>query len=763
MPAPGDETTHVAVEAETVGVGSIGTVTGGTFILNFHAAAAAPPPKQPSVIPPCPYKGLAFFGPGDAGRFFGRDAAIERLEQAVARQSFTALVGASGSGKSSVVLAGLAPRLHKPDKWKVTYFRIGSETNKDPFLALARALTPLMGEKGLALEEKQRLSVGFATGRIDLATALGECRTTNPGKSILVIADQFEEVFTLVADDARTRFIDLLLAGFPKGGPTPPDVALVLTLRADFYEKALLHHGLSEALQDRVVNLGPMTHEELREAIESPAKPVTFDDGLVGTLLDDVETQPGALPLLQFALTEMWGRLETPRMTYAAYEAIGGVKGALRERAEDVYARLTDQGKDAAAVARFSALFTRLVSFGEGALDTRRAADHDELGPETWGLAQQLAGEDSPLVVVAAATPGRETVEIAHEALIANWPALRGAIEANRAFGAWLKQLRVFLAEHRKTPDDEGALLRGGPLAVALDWLEKRGTELSAEERGFIERSQEARVEEARRKAAELAEREQLLADQAAGQNRISGFQRILWGVIVIAGVFIAIGIGAAFWKNIEASQLAAQVADKQVELEQAQDTLHLSDMASDRRLRDLNAATLNLEHKEAGLLGELAHAKLLEGDYDGALRLATKGVRDELKLPVARGVASPSSARLAAAVWNSPWNVTLGGHKGPVKSAAFSPDGARVVTASQDKTARVWDTATGKEIAALRGHEGSISSAAFSPDGARVVTASWDKTARVWDAATGKEIAALRGHEGGSPPPRSAPTARAS
>src|SRR5271156_382656 len=461
---------RVAVAADPVGVGNIGTVPGGTFILNFHAAAAPPPSKQLSEIPPCPYKGLAFFGPDDAGRFFGRDAAIERLEQAVARQNFTALVGASGSGKSSVVLAGLAPKLHKSDKWKVTYFRIGAETNKDPFLALARALTPLMGERGIAanLEETQRLANGFASGAIAPATALGACRAANLGRRILVIADQFEEVFTLVADDARARFIDLLLAGFPKGGATPPDVALALTLRADFYEKALLHHALSEALQDRVVNLGPMTREELREAIEAPAKPVTFEKGLVDTLLDEVERQPGVLPLLQFALTEMWGRLETPQMTYAAYEAIGGVKGALRRRAEDVYRRLTDDGKNSAAVAQFRALFTRLVTFGEGAAGTRRAAEHDELGPEVWGLAQELAGEDSRLVVVAAAAPGRETVEIAHEALIANWPALRGAVDANREFGAWLKQLRVFLAEHRKAPDDEGALLRGGPLTVAL-------------------------------------------------------------------------------------------------------------------------------------------------------------------------------------------------------------------------------------------------------------------------------------------------------
>ena len=492
----GDEPTDVAIDASNVGVGHIATVTGGSFIFNFYGASAPSAPAKPTgEIPRCPYKGLAFFGPADAGRFFGRDVVIERLEAAVARHSFTALVGASGSGKSSVVLAGLAPRLHARGGWRVTYFRIGAETNKDPFLALARALTPLMGERGVAanLEETQRLADGLSTAKIAPATALGACRAANLGQRILVIADQFEEVFTLVAEEAaRARFIDLLLAGFPRGTGAAPDVALVLTLRADFYEKALLHRGLAEALQDRVVNLGPMTREELRAAIEEPSKPVTFEKGLVDTLLDEVETRPGALPLLQFALTEMWSRLETPQMTRAAYDAIGGVKGALRRRAEAIYGRLTDDGKDAVAVARFRALFTRLVNFGEGAADTRRAADHDELDPKVWALAQELAGEDSRLVVVAAPEAGRETVEIAHEALIANWPALRGAIDANREFGAWLKQLRFFLAEYRRAPDDEGGLLRGGSLAVALEWRDNQGEELSEEERAFIERSERA-------------------------------------------------------------------------------------------------------------------------------------------------------------------------------------------------------------------------------------------------------------------------------
>lgn len=703
-----------SITGESIGVGSIGEVSGGSIVVNYYTRPAPTEQRPAGPIPPCPYKGLAFFGPEDADRFFGRDATINQLTAAVEAKNFTALVGASGSGKSSVALAGLAPRLHASGAWRVAYFRIGTETDKNPFRALARALAALSGPQGWAaqLEEIERLADGLASGRIGIANALGAARAANLGRRVLIIADQFEETFTLIADDTlRARFIDLLLGGFPHEARTPPDVALVLTMRADFYENALLHPGLAEALQDRVINLGPMSREDLRAAIERPARPVTFEPGLVETLLDEVETQPGGLPLLQFALTEMWRRLETPQMTRAAYDAIGGVKGALRKRADEIYSRLTHDGADAPATARFRALFARLVNFGEGAADTRRTAGRDELGADVWRLAQDLAGEDTRLVVAGGA-PGKETVEFAHEALIGNWPALRAAIDADRAFGTWFKQLRVFLEQHRVAPDDEGGLLRGGPLAVALDWREKRGAELSPEERAFIALSERAKDEEAKRRAAELEERERLVAGRSRSQ-RIIGF------VMIVAALSLVIGMGVAFWKNYEARQLEAQVAE-------------------DKK---------NLERQESSLLGELAHAKLLESDYDAALRLSTKGARDGLALADGGHPAAAPAPRLAEAVWRAGWTQSFGGSS-PIYKAAYSPDGARIVTAWFDGTARVFNSATGAQILTLKGHEGPVHAAAFSPDGARVVTASEDKTARIWDAATGHEITTLRGHE---------------
>ena len=242
----------------------------------------------------------------------GRDEAIAALERAVAKRTFTALVGASGSGKSSVVLAGLAPRLDAKGGWRSSYFRVGTEPDKNPFAALARALAPLLGEGDVVdrMTRAQKLATSLESGELALANVIAQCRAANPGRRVLLIADQFEEVFTLVSDEAlRNRFIDALIDAFPDPAPGAAPDSSRAALRADFYNAALRHRPLAGKLQDRVENLGPMTRDELREAIVRPASAVhaEFEPGLVDAILDDVEKRPGSLPLLQFALREMWG------------------------------------------------------------------------------------------------------------------------------------------------------------------------------------------------------------------------------------------------------------------------------------------------------------------------------------------------------------------------------------------------------------------------------------------------------------------------
>src|SRR5215831_11166136 len=258
------------------GIAGAGSVVIENFtIINRGAGEAAAEPGA-EAIPPCPYPGLAYFGPNDTDLFFGRDAAIARLSEAVGRHSLTALVGASGSGKSSVVLAGLAPHLNATAEWRFSHFRIGNELGGDPFLALARALVPLYVASDSDTERLRNtrlLAASLKAGELALQDVFADCRSRNKGTRILLISDQFEEAFTLVEDEAvRHRFIDILLAGFPDPAQgASPDISLILTLRADFYGRALRHRPLADALQGHLENLGPMNRQELKEAIRRPA------------------------------------------------------------------------------------------------------------------------------------------------------------------------------------------------------------------------------------------------------------------------------------------------------------------------------------------------------------------------------------------------------------------------------------------------------------------------------------------------------------
>jgi hypothetical protein len=372
--------------ATNIGGGSLSgiigaaVVSGAIFNINnyFQPTSVAETTLVAGAIGTCPFPGLSYFGPADKDRFFGRDAAVHNLVARVGRHSLTALVGASGSGKSSVVLAGLAPHLHDTGGWLFSYFRIGIEQDLDPFLALAAALVPFYVPDADAtdqLVQAGKLANALRSGELTLGRVFSACRGQNKGSRILLIADQFEEAFTLVADDTvRHHFIDVLLAGFPDpASGDSPDICLILTLRADFYNRALSHRPLSDALQGRVENLGPMNREELRAAIVRPAEDanVLFEAGLVETLLDEVENKQGGLPLLQFALKEMWGRQEKQTITRKSYDAIGGVQGALARRADEIFAKLTDNGADARMETAFRRLFTRLVTPGEGQEDTQ--------------------------------------------------------------------------------------------------------------------------------------------------------------------------------------------------------------------------------------------------------------------------------------------------------------------------------------------------------------------------------------------------------
>jgi WD40 repeat protein/TPR repeat protein len=881
-----------------VQTGGVVGVAGAGYVhienLTQYAAASTPAPAPAAgPIPPCPYPGLAYFGPQDSGRFFGRETAIEALDRAVLSRSFTALIGASGSGKSSVVLAGLAPRLDAKGGWRFSHFRVGTEPDKNPFAALARALVPLLGAGDIIdkLGLLERLAGNLVSGGIALPSLIAQCRIANPGKRVLLIADQFEEVFTLVGDEAlRNRFIDALIAAFPDPSQgSSPDICLILTLRADFYAMALRHRPLADRLQDRVENLGPMTRDELRDAIVKPAAqcvpPVEFEPGLVDAILDDVEMRPSSLPLLQFALREMWGRLEKPLMTRAVYDSIGGVEGALAKRAQAIFDEATKHGEDVYAVALFRRLFTRLVTLGEGAEDTRRIVGRAELGPDAWALAQRLADEGNRLVVTAAPAPGQETAEVVHEALIRNWPALVEWVSRDRAFQSWLRQLKPRVEEWAANPTDEGTLLRGGPLAVAEDWIGRRSGEVNEEEKAFVAASAATRDEENRRAEEDLKREESRLTEMGAAQAKTARAQRgARWALGAVAAV-IVVASGIFYWqywkdsvklaegrmqlagaqsalsarqkdladaqtaltisrddlrkqqatvadlqrsldakqieltagqkqlaeaqaalgasredlrtqqtaaadlqRSLDAKQLELTVGQKQLaeaqsalttsrddlhrqqtattELQRSLDAKQLELTAGQKQIaeaqaalgtsrddlrkqqtaaaelqRSLDVKQLELKREHANLLGELASAELSQRNFASALRFATLGAHEEHALVPASLNGSIASAYLAASVAQTPWRVVLAGHTGAVHSAQYSRDGSLIVTVSDDKTARIWDANSGRQIGDPLVHDGGVISVAFSPDGSRIATGSRDGTARVWDVGRRRQI----------------------
>ncbi|GEM_PF-2938555 len=444
---------------------------------------------------PCPYRGLFHFGPDDAEFFFGREVFIEELFKATQTRNFIPLLGASGSGKSSVVLAGLVPKLQNQGNWLFTHFRPGS----DPFHALALALVPLY-TKNLDDTDKiiqaRKLAKSLGNGEIPLADVFAQIHQNNSTHKVLLIADQFEEIYTLCADHKiRHSFLDILLATFPSSSTQSQcDRVLVATMRADFLANALLYRPFGDVLKNDI-KLSSMNHDELTSVISKPAEKlqVTFESGLVERILDDVEDEPGNLPLLEFALTQLWKQRQGKLLTHAAYQAIGKVQGALARHADWNYGNYSAIEKE-----RVRRIFIQLVQPGEGTLDTRRLATKAELGETSWDLVKHLA--DNRLVVTNQNAANQETVEVVHEALISNWDELRRWMNENRSFRAWQERLRLDMKRWHKMQQDKELLLRGKVLAEAEEKLKLRRDELSDGEKEFIQASVKLRDKEQKRR-----------------------------------------------------------------------------------------------------------------------------------------------------------------------------------------------------------------------------------------------------------------------
>ena len=438
-------------------------------------------PGRRTTAAAAPYRGLASFQPEDAAWFFGREDLTARLvglaSAAPAPGVPLTVVGPSGSGKSSLLRAGLIPSMPDWPRSRLALFTPGAT----PLRELARQLALLDPGRDPADPDPADPAILAGTSRVEavLRSDPGEVPRLAPGlipdgsePRLLIVVDQFEEIFTACRDEAeRQRFITAICA------LTGPAV-VVAALRADFYDRALRYPELARALQERQVVVVPMTRHEVRSAIVEPASlaRLAVEDGLVELLLRDLAPhapeggpagaahEAGALPLLSHALLTTWSHSHGGRLTVADYQASGGIRNAIARTADLVYEALDEDQRD---IAR--RLFLRLVYVADDAPETRRSVPLAEL--RDWPGEAATSGEVlGRFVAERLITVDAETAQITHEALLTAWPLLRAWIDANREGLRVRRRLSDAARAWDEAGKDPAALLRGGQLALARDW-----------------------------------------------------------------------------------------------------------------------------------------------------------------------------------------------------------------------------------------------------------------------------------------------------
>jgi WD40 repeat protein/transcriptional regulator with XRE-family HTH domain len=738
-----------------------------------------------------PYKGLYYFDEADAELFFGREELtallVERLTAELeSNQRFLAVIGASGSGKSSVVRAGLIPAL----RWR-------QPSSEWPIYVMTPTAHPLEALASSLSEDRPRGAAGrklvadFVPHPKSLEMSLDRIKTATGAQYALLVVDQFEELFTLCRSEAeQAAFVEnLISAAFQPGGI----VTVIIVMRADFYAHCAHFDLLRQALARHQEYIGPMSGAELRRAIEEPARRSHWEiePGLVELLLHDVGAdagrapEPGALPLLSHALLETWYRRRGRTLTLSGYTASGGVRGAIAETAEAVfYDQLDSQQRNIARQ-----IFLRLTELGGdiSTADTRRRVSFDELVPKpedrdtVHEVLMTLA--DARLV-----TTDRYAAEVAHEALIREWPTLRNWLEEDREGLRLHRHLTMAAQEWDITGRDPSGLYRGARLAQSLEWANAHAQDLNQLEHAFIEASQsfaekeaierEAQQQRELETAHQLAQTERARAEEqtlATKQLRRRGAFLMAVSIVTILLTIAAIlfsqranqneqlaasrELAAAAVSNLqidpERSVLLALLALEKSNTLEARNALHQS-------LPELHILHTIPAHRQAtNVAFSPDGTRLASTGVDGAKVWDTSSYQLLLTLPAELDMTygsavafSPDGKLLATAVntgvilWDAVTGQKLLSFDGDVRGApnnemahiSFSPDNKRLAVANMDGTPKVWDIAARKELFALVGHTRPCDGIAYSLDGRLIATSDDAGTIKIWDSANGEE-----------------------
>jgi len=696
-----------------------------------------------------PYRGLLAFEEADADLFYGRTQFTQQLLTHLSSTRFLAIIGPSGCGKSSVVKAGLIPALRKGEfPESENWFIVDMKPGASPFAALETALMTVAVHPPPSLQEPLQIDEHGLT-RV-LKRILPDPQQAESSQVFLLI-DQFEELFTQVEDKhIRQLFLDNLLTAV---ADPVSQLRIVITLRADFYDKPMQVPVLGELLREHTELVLPMTPTEMEEAISKPATQVgvNIEPQLAATMMADVQEQQGALPLLQYTLTELFDHRQENTLTLTTYEDIGGMTGALSRRAEEIYSVQDDNGKAATRQ-----LFMRLITVGEeenqtpGALVTRRRGLQSELTAlqtsgefeqtdiesviEAYGRFRLLTFDHNPVT--------REpTVEVAHEALLREWPRLQEWLGESRADIQQQQLLASAATEWEAADKHEGYLLHGARLVHFSEWANKNSVALTQNEQAFLQASQTAQAQqqaaEETRRQKELETAQQLArTERQRAEEQLQANQRLRWRAVLLTGALIIVAALAVLASN------ASRRANDNAELAATRESEALIEAA-----QRATAEALAIQEGTEAQARALADAAMnnIEVDPELSVLLALEAVKttyeqDGTWVPEAVNALHhtiQSISRLQH-VWPNP--------AGAMNWIVYSSDGtylgASTLLPDQEIMTTIWDAETGQELLHL-----PTSIATFSQDNQRLITwrstrtnLAWD----IWDVAKAEKLESI-------------------